>query len=190
MDQERKLKITNKTENPDHKIIRRILKGDINAFELLVKKYEKPIFILVYNLLRQPHVTEDFAQDTFLAAFKNIRSFNPKKSSFSTWLFKIAKNKCLNEMKRKKEITISKLPEPVIHKKPTDDLLVAEAFVKLDNALDLLSLKERSIFILKEFDDLSYEEISEIEGIKIGTVKSRLSRTKEKLRSILKDYLG
>jgi RNA polymerase sigma-70 factor, ECF subfamily len=171
-------------------IINRIKKGEINAFEFLVKKYEKPLFIMINNMIREQFNTEDLLQEVFLAAYINIQSFNPGLGRFSTWLFRIARNKCLNEIKKNQFRAVQDIPEIVGRDNPAEDILVKEAFTELDNALDRLSKNDRMIFILAEFENMSYKEIAEIEGIKEGTVKSRLSRTKEKLQKILNEYMG
>jgi len=177
------------TEDVELNIIKKVRAGEINAFEYLIKKYERALFIMIKNIIKEPYNSEDLLQEVFLAAYKNINSFNPDLSRFSTWLFKIARNKCLNEVKKKKVTLMSNLPDIAGKEDPADNVLKEEAFMKLDNALDQLPINYRIIFILSEFENLSYKEISEIEDIAIGTVKSRLSRTKEKLQKILKEYM-
>ncbi len=171
-------------------IINSIKKGETNAFEFLVKKYEKPLFIMINNMIREQFNAEDLLQEVFLAAYVNIRTFNPDLGKFSTWLFRIARNKCINEIKKNKFKAFSDVPDIAGREDPAHDILEKEAFMKLDNALDQLSISDRVIFILAEFENMPYNEIAEIEGIKVGTVKSRLSRAKEKLQKILKEYMG
>ena len=84
-------------------IIRRIKNGEIDEFEILIKKYEKRLFVLTRNFLRTPDRAEDLVQEVFLAAYRNIHSFNPELGHFSTWIMRIARNKCLNAIKKKKE---------------------------------------------------------------------------------------
>ena len=105
-------------------------------------------------------------------------------------LYRIARNKCLNDLKKNKFKTIADVPDISGKEDPVGDVLNKEAFLKLDNALDQLSVNDRMVFILAELEGLPYKEIAEIEGIKEGTVKSRLSRTKEKLQKILREYVG
>ena len=174
----------------ESKIIERIEDGEVHSFEFLVKKYHRPLFVMVSNVLRESHRVEDIVQEVFLSAYKNIHSFKPDMGRFSTWLFKIARNKCLNEIKKKKEQLVSELPDVTGVHNPVDDLLMKEVFTKLDNALNQLPFSHRTVFALAELQGLSYSEIAQIEGISTGTVKSRLSRTKEKLRHILKEFIG
>lgn len=141
-------------------------------------------------MIREQFNAEDLLQEVFLAAYVNIRTFNPDLGKFSTWLFRIARNKCINEIKKNKFKAFSDVPDIAGREDPAHDILEKEAFMKLDNALDQLSISDRVIFILAEFENMPYNEIAEIEGIKVGTVKSRLSRAKEKLQKILKEYMG
>ena len=177
-------------DNLESKIIERIKDGEVHSFEFLAKKYQRPLFVMVGNILRGSSRVEDIVQEVFLSAYKNIHSFNPEIRRFSTWLFRIARNKCLNEIKKRKEQLVPELPDVAGLQNPVDDLLTKEVFIKLDNALNQLSFRHRTVFILAELQGLSYAEIAQIEGISIGTVKSRLSRTKEKLRHILKEFTG
>ena len=177
-------------DNLEPKIIERITQGEAYAFEFLVKKYQRPLFVMVGNILRESNRVEDIVQEVFLSAYKNIHSFNPDIGRFSTWLFRIARNKCFNEIKQKKEQPVSELPDIMGLQNPVDDLLAKEVFIKLDNALNQLPFSHRTVFVLAELQGLSYAEIAQIEGISIGTVKSRLARTREKLRRILKEFAG
>ena len=168
-------------------IICRIKNGEIDEFEILIKKYEKRLFVLTRNFLRTPDRAEDLVQEVFLAAYRNIHSFNPQLGDFSTWLMRIARNKCLNVIKKKKEIPISTVPEMSGRENPEEDLARKEAFMRLDQALKKLSPKHRIVFVLAEIHGLSHREIAEIEKTRIGTVKSRISRAKEKLRTLLSE---
>jgi len=113
------------------------------------------------------------------------------KGRFSSWLFTIARNKCLNEMNRKKEICAPRQMETIQTSiTPEASLMDKEAFATLDRALDQLPFDLRSVFVLAEFEGLSYGEIAEIEDAPVGTVKSRLARARERIRSVLKPYKG
>jgi RNA polymerase sigma-70 factor (ECF subfamily) len=178
------------TQDVEHAIIQEVKNGDTNAFEFLVKKYEKQIFIMVTNLMRMSNRIEDTVQDIFFNAYKHIKRYDPDKGKFSTWLFRIARNRCLNEIKRKKERSwpeIYNIPEKG---NPENDLMHKEFLIKLDKSLDRLPYKNKVVLVLADLQGLSYEEIAQIEKTNTGTVKSRLFRARQKLRSTLEPYRG
>ena len=140
--------------------------------------------------MKTPGIVEDLIQDVFLAAYKNIHSFDPELGLFSTWLMRIARNKCLNEIKKKKEIPISDVSEIPGKENPEEDLARKEIWMRLDRALQKLPVKNRIAFVLAEIQDLSHKAIADIEKTKTGTVKSRVSRAKEKLQTILTESMG
>jgi len=170
--------------------IKAVLEGDTESFRLLIQRYQKPVIRMIANLINDRHICEDIAQEVFLAAYKKLPSFDPARSSFSTWLFTIARNKSINAMKKKKILSVSNPPENPDFSEPADSLIRNELFVKLDQALMSLSPKYKRALILAEFENLSYEQIAQIEGIRIGTVKSRINRAKNRLRSALESIDG
>jgi RNA polymerase sigma-70 factor, ECF subfamily len=178
------------TDAAELDIIRRTRCGDINAFEFLVKKYERRLFIMVGNMLGDRQQVEDLVQDVFLAAFQHLADFNPEKGHFSTWLFRIARNKCLNETRRKRDLLMAVLPERPGPETPGTLLMRKEASELLDSALERLKFRDRMIFVLAELNGLSYAQIAVIEKINLGTVRSRLARTREKLRQLLQKTKG
>ena len=119
-------------------VIHRIKNGEIDAFEILIKKYEKCLFIFAGNFLRAGDKVEDLVQEVFLAAYRNIHSFDPELGHFSNWLMRIARNKCLNEIKRKKGVPISEVREMPGKGNPEKDLVRKEIRVRLDRAAELL----------------------------------------------------
>jgi RNA polymerase sigma-70 factor (ECF subfamily) len=171
-------------------IIRAVLEGDTESFRLLVLRYEKPIIRMIANLINDRHICEDLAQEVFLAAYKKLPSFNPARSSFSTWLFTIAKNKSINAAKKKRILLAGNPPENPDFSEPADSLIRNELFVKLDGALKSLNPEHRRALVLAEFENLPYEQIAQIEGVRIGTIKSRINRAKHKLRSALEGIDG
>lgn len=171
-------------------IIKAVLEGDTESFRLLVQKYQKPVIRMIANLINDRHICEDIAQEVFLAAYKKLPSFDPNRSGFSTWLFTIARNKSINAMKKRKNISVSNPPENPDFSEPADSLVRKELFFKLDQALTSLSPKHRKALVLAEFENLSYEQIAQIEGVRTGTIKSRINRAKKRLRSILEGIDG
>ena len=176
--------------NEDVNIIRDILNGDIDSFKFLVQRYQKPVITMIKNVINDSHLCEDIAQDVFFTVFKKLKSFDSARSSFSTWLFTIAKNKSLNALKKKRILSIDPLPEKADINTPSENLQNQEFFDMLDKALYNLPTKQKVAFVLAEFENLPYQEIAQIQGTRIGTVKSRINRAKAKLAIALKGLNG
>lgn len=170
------------------KTIRQVLDGDIESFRLILERYERPVVRMIRNIIDDEESCRDIAQDVFFTAYKKLASFDPARSSFSTWLFTITRNKSLNAAKKKRTLSMRELPEKIDRHNPSDRFVQNEFFDELDRALQSLSPRQRRAFILSEFENLPYEQIAQIEGIKIGTIKSRINRAKKKLRSALKNF--
>ena len=171
-------------------IIRAVLEGDTESFRLLVQRYQKPVIRMIANLINDRHVCEDIAQEVFLAAYKKLPAFDPARSSFSTWLFTIAKNKSINAVKKKRILPAVNPPENHDFTEPVDTLIQDELFFKLDQALKSLNPEHRRAIVLAEFENLPYEQIAQIEGVRLGTIKSRVSRAKHRLKSVLDGIYG
>jgi RNA polymerase sigma-70 factor, ECF subfamily len=166
----------------DLRTIQRVLAGETEAFRLLVERYQRPLFAMIRNLLTNPADCEDIAQEAFLAAYVHLGSYDDAESRFSTWLFTIARNRCFNEAKRRKPVALDTVEPAVASGHPADGLIAGEVADALDRALDSLPFEQRSAFVLAEIQDLPLEEVARIEAAPLGTVKSRISRAKEKLR--------
>jgi RNA polymerase sigma-70 factor (ECF subfamily) len=169
-------------------LIRRILDGQIEFFRFIVERYERPVVRMIRNVTCDSVSCEDIAQDVFLAAYRKLASFDPARSSFSTWLFTITRNKSINAMKKKRPLLLGQLPDKVSRRDPSYEAAANEMFDRLDKKLQALPSKQRRAFILAEFEGLPYEQIAQIEGTKIGTVKSRINRAKENLKSAIKSF--
>lgn len=174
--------------DPENDVIARIKSGETDKFEYLVRRYQGPLFRIVGNLVDHRYV-EDIVQDVFLSAFTQIHRFDPSKGSFPTWLYRIARNQALNARRKKRERLMDQDPEIADTRTPMRDLLTREAFSQLDRVLADLAFKDRVIFVLAELEGLTYAQIAEVESIALGTVKSRLSRVKDKLRHVLRKYV-
>jgi len=168
-------------------VIHQVLGGNVNSFRLLVERYQGPVVRTIRNIIGDSHICEDIAQDVFFAAYKKLGTFDPARSSFSTWLFTIARNKSINAMKSKSAPTVTRSPEKATHNSPLNNLTDKELFDKLDNVLQTLPGRQKRTLVLAEFEKLPYQEIAQIEGIRIGTVKSRINRAKKKLRAAFKN---
>jgi RNA polymerase sigma-70 factor (ECF subfamily) len=171
-------------------VIRQVLEGDIESFGRIVERYEKSVVRIIRNMTNKTESCEDIAQDVFFTAYKKLASFDPARSSFSTWLLTIARNKSINAMKKKRPASMGELPEKINRHNPSDKLAEREFLDRLDRELLTLPPGQKRAFVFAEFEELSYEEIAQIEGVRIGTIKSRISRAKRRLAKALGDIGG
>ena len=170
----------------------------IQNFENIITENENKIFNTIFSFIGDYEDALDLTQETFVYAFRNVRKFR-QESSISTWLYTIAINLCKKNYNNKKRLTSVfsySLDDPQItlnvincasQDQSADEVLVIDEEQKLiHQAISLLPKKYRTVIILKYLQDLSYDEIAQIVGCNVGTVKSRLSRAKEKLKPKLK----
>lgn len=176
------------TPQEEYRIIAGMQAGEIESFAHLVRHYQGALFRIAANLVG-PQKAEDMVQETLLTALRNIRCFDPSKGLFRSWLFRIARNIAFNELKKKRPEPLPEDFELPDHQTPSAHLLRKEIFRQLDRALDALPFRDRMIFVLAEFEELPYAEIARIENIRLGTVKSRLARTRAKLRTLIGPYV-
>jgi RNA polymerase sigma-70 factor, ECF subfamily len=174
----------------DMVLLNKIKRGEIDLYNQIIKKYEKALFVMIVNIIKHRETAEDIAQDVFLSAYTRLGTFDPALAKFSTWLFQIARNRCFNEIKKRKEAMVPDMDTHPSGHNPANDLMKKELFSELDQALDKLPFNQKTAFILAEIQEFSLLEVSEIEEVPVGTIKSRLSRAKEKLRSLLNESMG
>lgn len=167
-------------------IIQRVLAGDTESFRLLVERYQRPVVRMICNTTGDAQSSDDLAQEVFLTAFAKLKTFDPARSRFSTWLLTIARNKSINLLKKKRPDVVAEPPETVDCEGPLEDVTRREAFARLDRALRSLPARQRRVLVLVEFEGLSYDEAAQIEGTRTGTIKSRLSRAKARLAEVFR----
>ncbi len=173
---------------PESEVIQRVLGGDGASFRLLVERYAGPVARLIRNITGDDQMYEDLAQEVFLTAYKKLGTFDAGKSRFSTWLFTIARNKGINAVRKKRPIYLAEPLEKPGRDTPEDAVARDEFLAALDRELLALPLEQRTAFVLAELEHLPYEQIAEIEGVRLGTVKSRISRARDKLMAALKSF--
>lgn len=186
----------------DVRLVERVLSGNIAAFDALVHKYKHRIFAIVYNMTSNREDAADLTQECFIKAFRSLDKFKGR-SQFFTWLYRIAVNGTLSHLKRNKnrryfsfenmneEGIAPDLAEAFSSKVRTErPVLLSELQEKLNEALQSLSPKHRTVVVLFEIEGLSHEEISEVLRTSVGTVRSRLHYAKRELQSSLQAYLG
>ncbi len=169
-------------------VIRRVLDGDPEPFQWLVERYAGPVLRLIRNVTGDRHTCEDIAQEVFLAAYAKLGSFDPDRSRFSTWLFTIARNRSINAAKKKRPMCVADVPERTGDGGPEEAAAAEELLAALDEALLDLPLPQRAAFVLAEFEQLPYETIAQIEGVQVGTIKSRVNRARKKLKKALNRF--
>jgi RNA polymerase sigma-70 factor (ECF subfamily) len=171
----------------DDEIIGRVLAGDLNCFRLIVEKYQTKIVGMIFNMTRDHHLSEDLGQEVFLAVYQNLGAFDSARSRFSTWIYRIAKNKTLNALKKKRPVLLREMPDTAGPENVHDDVVSAEFNAEFDQLLAQMPVRQRLAFVWAEIEQLSYQDISEIEGISIGAVKSLVSRARQYFQEALRD---
>jgi RNA polymerase sigma-70 factor (ECF subfamily) len=188
--------------DPDAALMLRVKQGDRDAFEELVEKYKQPVMNVVFRTLRDATEAEDLAQHVFLQVYKSAHRYEIS-AKFSTWLFTIARNLCLNEIRRRSRHPADSLDQHLAgeedqpareigDRKATaahDELLQRELVEKIDEALADLPENQRTAIQLCRQEELSYEDIAEVLGCSLSATKSIIHRAREALRERLKPYL-
>jgi len=181
-------------------LIKQAIEGDETAYKQLMTNYHGAIFNLLYKMVRNKEETEDLVQEAFMKAFAALPSFN-EEYAFSTWLYKIAINNCIDHMRKKRLKTYS-INKPVQSKdgeldrefpdtsmSPDRDVLNEERTLLIEAAIDELPENYKVAIVLRHSEEKSYEEIAEILNIPLGTVKARIFRAREMLKKKLKDKI-
>jgi RNA polymerase sigma-70 factor, ECF subfamily len=174
-------------------IVRSIQAGDGESFSLLVDKYHRQLLNFIFRLMGEEQVVEDIGQEVFLSVYKSMRSFDVSRGvPFSAWLFITARNRCISELRRRKLKTLSIEGMVNLHaqeKTPEQTADDEERLRAIRAALEQLPEPYRQT-ILQSLRGDSPEEIARSNRISRGTVKSRLSRAREKLKLLLKEHFG
>ena len=183
-------------QNGDHELILRAKDGDMDAFETLVKKYQRPVYALCRRMSGNHQSADDLSQETFIKAYVSLQKFKDGMSFFS-WIRKIALNNSLNYLKKRKreeplgirETRVTKNLNSSPQELPQEQLQRNGMELKFKEALEALPLDQKTVFILRVFENLSYRAIADFLNIPPGTVMSRLSRSRKKLKTLLAEHL-
>jgi RNA polymerase sigma-70 factor (ECF subfamily) len=185
------------THDDEPNLISRSCEGDLDAFNVLVERYQRPLYNLCLRMLGAPEPAEDATQDAFIHAFRSIKTFHG--GSFRAWLFRIGANACYDEMRRRRARPALSLDEPrggegqpidVRDPAPRLDELVErlELAELLQDALSRLPSGQRLAIVLADVHGFDYSEIAVAMECSLGTVKSRISRGRSQLRLILRAH--
>ena len=182
-------------------LVKRARKGDLAAYDDLVRRYQERIYATVYHMTSNHEDANDLAQEAFIKAFQALKSFKGG-SSFYTWVYRIAVNKTINFLKQRKnrsQMSLDDLDFNAEHdpdlvalisdKTPRREVALAELQEKLNAAMQKLSEPHRLAVTLHDVQGLSHEEIAKIMECNVGTVRSRLFYARQQLQAILSDYL-
>lgn len=185
----------------DQVLVERVQSGDVAAFDVLVRKYRERLYGIIYNLTSNREDAADLTQDAFIKAFSSINRFRGN-SAFFTWLYRIGVNTALSHLKRNRfrrffslehiqeEGSNAQVLETLAAKhKSEKGALLSELQEKLNEAMQKLSSKHRTVVVLFEIEGLSHQEIADIVGCSVGTVRSRLHYAKQQLQADLKQFI-
>jgi RNA polymerase sigma-70 factor, ECF subfamily len=184
----------------DHDLIALARTGSEKAYRELLDRYQRPVFSLVYRMVRDRELAEDLAQETFVKVFNHLDRFNPK-YKFSSWIFKIASNLAIDTLRKREPETVSldgsrhaSTPDEVEatritveakDENPEEFLEAKELGQEIERAIGLLRPDYRTAILLRHVEGRAYEEIAEVMGVPLGTVKTFIHRARSELREML-----
>ena len=180
----------------EKKLVLQSKSGDLQSFERLIKAYQKMAYNVAYRIMGNEEDAKDMTQEALIKVYRNIKGFRMD-SSFSTWLYRIVMNTCKDELRKKKMKVIS-IDQPIqtgdgqmqmeiedtsLH--PDEILVSKETQTEVHDALQEVSEKNRVVVVLRDIKGFSYSEISDVLEVPVGTIKSRINRGRQELKSIL-----
>jgi RNA polymerase sigma-70 factor (ECF subfamily) len=189
-------------DRSDQELVRLCLRSDERAARELVERFERPVFSLIYRMVRDRELAEDLAQETFVRTFNNLGRYD-RSYKFSSWLFKIAYNLTVDHLRRKQVRTISMhgSPDAVTAERqeatsltleseeesPEEVLASRQLAGHMERAIARLRPEYRTAILLRHVEGRAYEDISDIMGVPLGTVKTYIFRARRELRDLLED---
>ena len=190
------------TDDSDEALMLRYRDGEVRAFEVLVGRHRRPVYNFILRFVRNPAQAEDLLQETFLRVIKSAEDYQ-RQAKFTTWLYTIARNLCVDSSRRAKHRNMASLDAPVSKHEdaaPLGDFVAGSEMAgdrhainqqlqeRMRRAIEALPDEQREIFLLREVADLQFNEIAEVLGCPENTVKSRMRYALDKLRAALEDY--
>ncbi len=166
-------------------LVTRAAAGDVAAFEALVRRYQVRVFRLCVNMLGDEHSARDAAQDVFFVLWRGLVNFRGD-SKFSTYLYGVATNRCLKELRRRAPVPVAEMAErPAREGAPEAEVEAAELMTAVRAAVAGLTPEQRAPLLLREVEGLGYGEIAAVLGVSVAAVKSRLNRARAELATVL-----
>ena len=189
-------------KNEDTELVALAQKGSTNSFNKLVDKYHSRIYSLTYQMTSNREDAEDLTQEIFIKAFEALPRFKGR-SSFYTWLYRIGINKTINYRKkrnRNRPLSIDALDQDITYDEvyaeldskdsPLRHIGLNELQVKLNEAMQKLSLKHRTVVVMHDIEGIPHDEIAKIVGVSVGTIRSRLFYARRQLQADLGEYIS
>jgi len=186
---------------PDTELVLQSQQGDVRAFEMLVERYHGKIYGLTYNMTSNREDAEDLTQEVFMKAFEALPRFKGK-SSFYTWVYRIAVNKTINYRKkrnRKRALSLDQFDQDIktddtYHEltakgSPLRNISLSELQEKLNEALQHLSEKHRTVVVMHDMQGIPHDEIAKVVGASVGTVRSRLFYARRQMQTELTEFM-
>lgn len=191
-------------DESDEGLMLRYQKGDIRAFEVLLSRHRKPVYNFILRYVGEPAQAEDLLQEVFLRIIKSVEAYE-RQAKFTTWMYTIARNLCVDASRRLKHRRTSSLDSPMDRDEGKDGATLLdvvsdgslavdrrvignELHGKLHAAIEKLPEEQREIFLMREFLDMPFKDIANVVGCPENTVKSRMRYALEKLREDLEEY--
>ncbi len=169
----------------DERLVEKIQEGEILLYEELVRRYQKGLFVFVMRIIHDAHAGNDIVQDTFIKTYRSISRVNTKKR-FSTYIFEIAKNTALSEIRRKKKnVSLKEIADVALEESFIEELYRTDLISGVRHAVLTLPAKYRNVITLYYFREMSYEDIGKHLRIPVNTVRTHLKRAKEELRKLI-----
>lgn len=186
---------------PDAELVLKSQQGDVHAFDILVERYHSRIYSLTYNMCSNREDAEDLTQEVFVKAFEALPRFKGK-SSFYTWIYRIAVNKTINYRKkrnRKRALSLDQFDQEIKTDESYSDLTskgspvrnisLSELQIKLNEVLQSLSEKHRTVVVMHDMQGIPHDEIAKVVGASVGTVRSRLFYARQQMQAELSEFV-
>src|SRR5215470_544740 len=185
-----------KTDDADEDLMVLYQKGEVRAFELLLTRHRKPVYNFILRFVGDKETAEDLLQEAFMRVIKGAEAYK-RQAKFTTWLYTIARNLCVDQTRRRKHRKHASLDAPMdtsddsgslMDVLPSNEMASDRKSETMQRAISALSDEQREVFLMREFLDMPFKQIADVVGVPENTVKSRMRYALEKLRLELDEY--